>query len=132
MTTPEALGNTADKRAQHLLRDFEIEDRAAADWSMDFDTAWFATEESSGLVAHRNHLPVVTIDCDDGRLIHEQASARVVNERVDCTQVYSESASKKLLYELHGERLLLQKWQGPRKRINGLRTASRMPRQTSE
>jgi hypothetical protein len=52
VTTPLTVVNAADERPQHLPRDFEIEDRAAADRSMDFDAAWFAAQESCGLMPH--------------------------------------------------------------------------------
>src|SRR5919205_2239343 len=62
MAPANSVGNLANERPHHLLRDFEIENRAAADRTMYFDAARLAAEKFLRLVANRNDLAVIAID----------------------------------------------------------------------
>jgi hypothetical protein len=64
MTTFVSIARFTDERAQHLLRDVEVENSAGTDGSVYFQTTWLTAQKFDCLVAHANDIAGVTIDCD--------------------------------------------------------------------
>ena len=90
-------------RAQHFLRDFEIENRAGADWSMDLDISRLTAEKFQCFVAYTNDVAVVAIDRDHRRLVEQYSPVWLIDEGVDGPKIDCELVFKKLLDKLHGD-----------------------------
>jgi hypothetical protein len=118
MPALESIGHTADERAQHLLRHFEIVDRSRTNWAVDFDSARLTSEEPKGLVPDGDNFTVVAIDGDYRRLIQHDTVVRTVNESIDSAQIYSEVIFEEHLDELHGDGSSSKYWQVPGKRVS--------------
>jgi hypothetical protein len=83
---------------------------------MDLEAAWLATEKFYRLVAHADDFAIVAIGCNNRWLVEENSFAGLINESVDCAQIYSELVVEKLLDELHGDGSS-SKMAGLRKRV---------------
>src|ERR1051325_2985370 len=103
MAPANSVGHLADERSQHLLRDFEIVNRAAADGPVHFDAARLAAEQLQRFMAHGNHRAVVAIDCHHRRLVQKNAAVWLIDEGVDSPEIDGELVLKKLFDELHGD-----------------------------
>src|SRR5215213_3188328 len=62
MTEAKAVSHLAYKLAQHFLRDFEVENGAATNWPVHFDTARLAAQKLDCLVSHADDLAVVAVE----------------------------------------------------------------------
>src|SRR5689334_11604464 len=97
MTEAKAVSHLADKTAQHLACDFEVENRSAVNGPVYFNPTRLTAQQLQGLVTNRDDLSVVTVHCNNRRLIQEDSLPGLINECVDGAQIYSNLVSKKLL-----------------------------------
>ena len=62
MPPAKAIRHLADERAQHLLHDLEVNNRARTDRPVDLDAARFASQELQCFMAHGHDFAVVAVD----------------------------------------------------------------------
>ncbi len=89
-----AVVRLLDKVVEHFFRDFEVRDHAVFHGLDGHDVARCAPQHLLGVLAHGLHFAGVFVDRDDGRLVHHDALARGVHQRVGGAQIDGQIAGK--------------------------------------
>jgi hypothetical protein len=97
---------------------------------MHFNAARLTAQEFECFVTNGNDLTIVAIERHNGGLVHKNSFAGLIDECVDCAQIYSELISEKLFDKLHGDGSS-SKLAGPTVRVIAFRAATRMPERQS-
>ena len=79
---------------QHALGHFEIGDDAVFHRLDGHDVAWRAAQHLLGLFAYGFNFTCVLIDCNDGGLVHNDALAGRVDQRVGSAEIDGQIARK--------------------------------------
>ena len=89
-----AVVRLLDEVIQHLFGDFEVGDHAILHGLDGDDVARRAAQHLLGFFAHGLHFAGVLVDGDDGGLVHHDAFAFGVDQRVGGSQIDGEIAGK--------------------------------------
>src|SRR5690349_15056776 len=93
--------HTADQRAQKQLRDFKAIDCATLDWTMNFSVVRLAAEELQRRCTHRQDFTVIFVNCQNRRLIQNDALLGRIDHRIDRTKVDRQIIGKETAEDVH-------------------------------
>src|SRR5215216_6751083 len=103
MTEPKTVSHLADQSAQHFLRDLKIDNVAATNRPVHFNATRLAAQKLQRLVANANDLAIIAIERHNRRLVQDDPFAGLIDECVDCAQIYSKLIPEKFFDKLHGD-----------------------------